>query len=131
MNKYKDKLSRWKRNLKKKRDRREYVRLKAHHLIKCRKLNEGRKRLLFARDIGAGGALFHREEEFPLGTLLEIWINFPAFHVPIKTISRVVWLSPEKKIGGFTIGVEFIEIDQEARAFMEERIGKKKKEGKT
>jgi len=96
------------------RERREDLRLKGHCLLKYKTL--GSKDILcFARNISCSGVLFHVEENVELGTELDMQINFPPHPEPIKVKAKVVRVKPLKKVGGFDVGVEFIEIDEKDR----------------
>ena len=60
-------------------ERRRFIRLKAHHLLKYRVADkeEVPKLLSFARNISAGGVLFYADKEVAPGNLVELEISFP------------------------------------------------------
>ena len=105
-------------------ERRRFIRLKAHHLLKYRVADkeEVSKLLSFARNISAGGVLFYADKEVAPGNLVELEISFPEHPRPMKTVARVVRATPMEKIGGFEMGAEFINIDEADRKFIDEKI---------
>ncbi|UCC94684.1 MAG: PilZ domain-containing protein [Candidatus Omnitrophota bacterium] len=103
-------------------DRRKFVRLRAHHLLKYRVVGQQEYQLSFARNISAGGLLFYAPEEIPTQSILEIIINFPSYPKPIKVRAKPVRVHRLEKVGGYEIGVEFIEIDEATRNFINRRV---------
>ncbi|UCG34868.1 MAG: PilZ domain-containing protein [Candidatus Omnitrophota bacterium] len=105
-------------------ERRKFIRLKAHHLLKYRVVDreEVPNLLSFARNVSAGGVLFYADKEISPGNLVELEINFPEYPKPIKTVARVVRAVPLKEIGGFEMGAEFINIAESDRKFIDEKI---------
>ncbi|MFC1548651.1 PilZ domain-containing protein [Candidatus Omnitrophota bacterium] len=103
-------------------ERRKFMRLKAHHLLKYRVIDEGEGKLSFVRNISAGGALFVAKEEIPCGSMVELEINFPQYPHPVKVVSKVVRSRPLKKMGGFEIGAEFVSADEEVKEFINKKI---------
>jgi c-di-GMP-binding flagellar brake protein YcgR len=110
-------------------ERRKFVRLKAHHLLKY-KLMDKEEALSFARNISAGGVLFHAEEFIPEGSMVELLVNFPSYPGPIKAVAKVVRVVPLPKVGGFDIGAEFVNIEEKAREYMNQKIRKVDEEAK-
>jgi len=102
-------------------EKRKYVRLKAHHLLKYKVLGQDAE-LSFAKNISAGGVLFHSREEISLGSTVEMEILFPSYPRPIKVVAKVVWKKPVKKMEGFDLGAEFINVDEEAKKFINNKI---------
>ena len=106
-----------------KKEQRKFVRIQAHHLLKYKVVGseEIPRAISFARNISAGGVLFYADKKIPPGKLVELDINLPE-HPTIKVVAKVVRVVPLKKIGGFEMGAEFINIDEEDRKFMDEKI---------
>ena len=102
-------------------ERRKYIRLDAHHLLKYRKVGK-EEALSFVRNISAGGVLFIAKENIPLGDVVELEINFPGFPHPIKASAKVVWIKELKELGGFETGAEFINVEEDAREFINKKI---------
>jgi len=102
-------------------ERRKYIRLDAHHLVKYQVLEKGQE-LSFARNISAGGVRFVAKESIPIGDMVEIMINFPQYSHPIKTRAKVVWAKELKKVGGFEIGAEFVNVEGDAKDFIDKKI---------
>ncbi len=80
-------------------DRRCFFRLRAHHLVKYKVVGKTQE-LSFARDVSAGGLRFFAKETIPPGTILEVVLNFPEYHEPIKAMVKVMRVYPMKKAGG-------------------------------
>jgi len=108
----------------KKNERRKFLRLRAHHLLKYKLANDppGQKNLSFVIDISAGGVLFYAREKLPEDTFLDLEINFPGSNQPLCIKARVVRLRQLKKIGGFEIGAEFVDPAQDFRILVDQKI---------
>ena len=103
-------------------ERRKFIRLKAHHLLKYRVAGKGEEELSFVRNISAGGALFVAKEDIPCDSTVELEINFPQHPHSIKVVSRVVRSRALKKMGGFEVGVEFVNVDENDKEFLKKKI---------
>ena len=102
-------------------ERRKFIRLAAHHLIKY-KVIEQKEELSFARNISAGGVLFVAKESIPPGNIVKILISFPKYPHPIKVAAKVIWTKELKNLGGFKIGAEFVNVEEDARDFINKKI---------
>ncbi len=116
-------------------ERRRSMRLAVHHLLKYRIVEKPppEKPLSFVRNISAGGLLFYTHEYIPLGSLVELQISFPPLDESICVLARVVWIKFLPRIGGFNIGVEFFNIEDKIKEFINSkvlRVYEKKKEKK-
>ena len=101
-------------------ERRKYIRLNSHHLLKYKVADKGGRS--FVRNISAGGVLFVSKENIPIGTVVELEINFPGFPRPIKADVKVVRNRELKKLGYFENGAEFINVDEDAKEFINTKI---------
>ena len=104
------------------RKKREFVRLTVHHLLKY-KTSGGKEILSFARNLSAGGLRFYCKEELSQDSLVELTINFPDLPQPLKVNAKIVWVKSLKKIGGCEAGAEFIDIDEDTRKIINNKIG--------
>lgn len=104
-----------------KNNKRGYVRLPAHHLIKYRVLEKERV-FSYAKDISAGGLRFHCKESIPVGSIVEIMINFPGLAEPVKVLAKITWQKSLQKGSGFEAGARFVNIDEKARSFINDSI---------
>lgn len=102
-------------------EKRKYIRLKAHHLLKYKVLDKDAE-LSFAKNISAGGVLFYSREEVSLGSTVEMEILFPQYPNPIKVVAKIVWKKPVKNMEGFDLGAEFINVEEDAKNFINDRI---------
>jgi len=116
--------------------RREFARLNTHCLLKYKGLS-GKEVLSFIRNISAGGALFHCKEELAVGAVIELGISFSGSPQPIKVLAKVLRVKRLKTVGGFYVGVEFVNIGDKDRELINQKIldiykgqGKDKEEGK-
>jgi len=110
-------------------ERRKFIRLSAHHLLKYKVL-EKEEKLSFARNISAGGVLFYCKEQLPAGSTVELEVNFPQYPHPIKVVAKVIRAMELKKMGGYEIGAEFINVEEGAKNFIDEKIKAVSKEVK-
>lgn len=90
-------------------------------MIKYKVVQE-REVLSFARNLSASGIQFHCQEKLVPASTIELTINFPDSLIPIKLLAKVVWAKELKKIGGFDVGAQFINIDEETAAFINNKI---------
>jgi len=107
-------------------NRRQFIRLKAYHLVKYRPISEDKKEadriIASIRDIGAGGICFVTDDYLPNASLIEIKINFPHLNDPVFALAKVVWVKQIKKSRRYEIGAQFIEIDESVRRFIDEQV---------
>lgn len=115
---------------------RNFARIRVHCLLKYKSI-DGQPKLSFARNISAGGVLFHAKENIPVNNIVEIEINFPPRVDSIKVVAKVLRSRALKRMGGYDIATEFINIDEKARDFINNSIinsykaqGKSIREGK-
>jgi c-di-GMP-binding flagellar brake protein YcgR len=80
--------------------------------------------LSFVRNISAGGLLFHSKQNIPQESTIEldIAINFPPREEPIKVLAKVQRAKFLKKVGGYDIGIKFINLDTHTRDLINNRI---------
>lgn len=107
-------------------EKRKYIRLRAHHLVKYRLLVDGQAASPFAiapvQDIGAGGICFNTEEHLPISGLIELKINFPAVSTPIPSLAKIIWIKQKSRARRYEIGAQFVDIEQAIRKIIEKRI---------
>jgi len=102
-------------------EKRQFIRLTAHHLLKYKVIG-GSPATSFIRNISAGGVLFYSKEDFPQDTMIEMEINFPHYPHPIKAVAKIIRTKSLGKIGGDEVGAEFINVDEEAKDFINKKI---------
>lgn len=108
------------------RNKRQFLRLMAHHLLKYKLVNEGGRGgvLSFVRNISAGGVLFHSSEYIKPGSILELTINFPPSAESIKIMAKTLRARGLKTIGGFDIAVQFLNLDEATKKFININVEK-------
>ncbi|MFA5337612.1 MAG: PilZ domain-containing protein [Candidatus Omnitrophota bacterium] len=107
------------------RNKRQFLRLNAHHLLKYKLLDgEGKEGMLsFVRNISAGGVLFHSNEYMKPASILELDVSFPPYPDSIKIKARVLRVGNLKTMGGFDVAVEFLDLSEDVKKFIAKKIG--------
>ena len=110
-----------------KKDRRRQKRIKAYHLVKCKRVfsQEGKPTVTISaaiQDMGSGGVRLSTDTLLSLSNLLELRIHFPALQSPIATLAKVVWVKQYKKTKRYEVGAEFVGIEDSVRKAVDERI---------
>jgi hypothetical protein len=105
-------------------NKRQFLRLGAHHLLKYKLLDEQGKEgtLSFVRNISAGGVLFHSNEHIKPGSSLELDISFPPSPDSIKIRAKVLRVSKLKTVDGFDVAVQFLNLDKDIKKFIDSKI---------
>jgi len=106
------------------RNKRQFLRLMAHHLLKYRLIGEDSREgaLSFVRNISAGGVLFHSSEYIKPGSILELTINFPPPAESIKIMAKTLRVRELKTIGGFDVAVQFLNLDEATKKFIDRNV---------
>jgi len=102
-------------------EKRKYKRIDCYCLIRYRLLHSQgayTENLASIRNISGGGLLFKSREYVPVGTELEVKINFIALEKPISVLAKVVRFEVDKKnAGSYRIGIFFTSIaDRDRKA---------------
>jgi len=94
-------------------DKRSYFRLSAYHLAKYRLLSKSdhSPAITGIKDIGGGGICLQAEEHLPVGSDVQVYINFPKISQPIPAMAKVVWTKPSRRKGSYEVGMEFVDIE--------------------
>lgn len=99
-------------------ERRRFRRYQEHNLIKYTIPGDG-KELSFIRNISPRGLLFHSKVPLEAGSSIAVEMNFPKQGSVIKAKIIIVHVEPMKRSGGFSVGGEFIDLDDKTRNFLE------------
>jgi len=93
--------------------KRGYFRLSAYHLAKYRLLSSSdhSPTITGIKDIGGGGICLQTEEHLPIGSTVQVYINFPKLSQPIPAVAKVIWIKPSGKKGRYEAGMEFVDIE--------------------
>ncbi|MDD4182303.1 MAG: PilZ domain-containing protein [Candidatus Omnitrophica bacterium] len=107
-----------------KKDKRQFLRLSAHHLLKYKLLDEGGKEgtLSFVRNISAGGVLFHSNEYIKPGSNLGLDISFPPSSDSVKIKAKVLRTGKLKTVGGFDVAVQFLNLNGDIKKIIDRKI---------
>jgi uncharacterized protein (TIGR02266 family) len=81
----------------------------------------GSEVLLYHRieNISLGGLCIHSTKLEPLGTVVDLVINFPALDASVALQGEVVWANPEEPMD---MGIRFLELDGEHREVLRRHI---------
>lgn len=95
-------------------ERRAFVRLKAHHLLKCKEITPigGDRLTISGMDISGGGVMFIANGPLETSKIVELQIHFPHLPQPIPTLAKVVWTKRLGRSNRYKVGTQFIEIDK-------------------
>ncbi len=102
-------------------EKRGFMRLEEHHLLKYKIMVKGQK-LSYARNISASGVLFFSNEPFAMGDVVDMEIIFPSYKEPIRARARVIRIKELQERNGFEVGSEFTEISEKAKNFIDQSI---------
>ena len=107
-----------------KKEKRNFFRLNAYHLVKYRLASQEEWQMAIASigDISAGGVRLRSDKELPRGIMLQVRINFPKVPLPVSVLAKVVWVKKLGKASRFEIGLEFIEIEDLLRQEINQRV---------
>jgi c-di-GMP-binding flagellar brake protein YcgR len=107
-------------------EKRKYPRLKVYHLAKYRLFSEAKEGeppiAASIRDIGGGGVCLRVEEQIPVASILQVYINFPHLPQSIPSLAKVVWVKKIGKSKRHELGIEFLEIEDIFRSAIIKRI---------
>ena len=107
-----------------KKEKRNFFRLNAYHLVKYRLVSQEEWQMAIAsiRDISAGGVRLRVDQEIPKGSMLSLRINFPKLPLPISCLAKVAWAKKLGRTNRFEIGLEFVEIEDLLRQEINQRV---------
>ncbi|MCD4813781.1 PilZ domain-containing protein [bacterium] len=117
-------------------ERRRFTRMPIKIQVRFRCLDRGNisePQADLAEDLGAGGLMMHSEQNLPLNQNLMVIIYLPPTEkrftdpkdVPeeecleVEVLSRVAWSAAAPQ-GGFMIGIQFLDLDQNNRKWLKE-----------
>lgn len=111
----------------KSKEKRQFIRLNAYHLVKYKSLSPATQQLTpviaTIKDIGAGGVCLKTQEYLPVSSLIELRINFPSRTTPIFTLAKVIWIKKiGKRIIHYELGAQFVEIEESLKKIINEKI---------
>jgi hypothetical protein len=98
-------------------ERRKIARGEASYLIKYKLLagdaSQGEAVITNVKDLGGGGVGLKIKKEVPVGSPIELKINFPGLSAPLTASGKIAWI---KRTGiMFEVGVQFITLDDAFR----------------
>ncbi|MDD5428454.1 MAG: PilZ domain-containing protein [Candidatus Omnitrophica bacterium] len=95
-------------------DKRKHPRINVYHLAKyCLPSGSNQTTIITGiKNIGAGGICLQTEEPLPVGSVIQVYINFPKAPKPVPALAKVVWVNHSKKKNCFDVGMNFVDIEQ-------------------
>jgi c-di-GMP-binding flagellar brake protein YcgR len=109
-------------------EKRRFSRLAGHHLLKYKVVGnkEAQGSVAFVRNISAGGILFHSPKNLPAGSVIELEVltSFSSSPEPVevKMLGKVLRSRELKKLGGFDVAVEFIDLDENTKGLIDKKV---------
>lgn len=107
-------------------DKRQYIRLRVHHLVKYREVLNEKTVTPFVmatiKDIGAGGICLRTDQYIPVSSMIELRINFPNVSTFLYALAKIVWVKQRNKSRRYEVGANFMEIKESMRKIIEDRI---------
>jgi len=106
-------------------EKRIYSRLKVYHLAKYRVLSgnqKGEKLVVSIKDIGGGGICLLINEDLPISSVIQVYIQFPGIREPIPCLAKIAWKKYLRNLKRYKVGAQFIEIEDIARKEIIERV---------
>lgn len=77
----------------------------------------------YTENLSTGGTFIHTERELEVGTEVQLILSFPGLVHPIPIDGQVRWArGSERADGGQGIGIEFVRMDTDSRARLEQVI---------
>ena len=98
-------------------DKRKYPRLRVYHLVKYLLISEPQsvKELAMLRDISGGGGLLLSEKKLSIGSMIQVFINFPHLKEPVSGLAKVAWVRYLSKSKKYESGLQFFELNEDTR----------------
>lgn len=96
-------------------DRRKYLRIPESSQISYEVLSTSKIRDFVTKDISQGGIRFLVNEFIPNNSLLKIRVTLEKIHFCFEALVKMVWINEDPRSERFEVGVEFINISEEAQ----------------
>lgn len=97
------------------RDKRRFLRLRGHHLVKYSAGRADEQKITFAQNISEGGALVYFSEKVKPADVVKFEVIFPFYSLPVKIVGKVVWVKYIEKFNKYKTGIQFVEIDEKIK----------------
>jgi hypothetical protein len=101
-------------------ERRQHKRIKKNFVARFRLKNVNEHtdcqqdwQMVTTQNLGAGGVLFNYDKEIPVGSIIDILINFPQIKNPVNCIGRVLRIDKTGSSALIKIAANFIDISQQ------------------
>lgn len=109
----------------KKKEKRTSPRFTIYHLAKYHHLTpepSGHLVTCSVKDIAGGGVCLRTEEELPVSTVIQLYINLPQFSQPVSTLAKVIWTRKLDRTNRYESGIQFLDIEGIFREVITERL---------
>lgn len=102
--------------IKKSVEKRSYPRLNGYFLVKYKVITPHPENIPLTiastKDISGGGVRLRLKDYVPVGSLIEVFINYPGFDAPIQILARLVWIRKIRNFDMYDSGVQFLNVDE-------------------
>ena len=95
-------------------ERRKFVRVPEQAEISFKVLPNPKTAMFLTRDISQGGIRFYVEEYVSEGSFIEMRLTIKEIPFSFKAVAKIKWVKKEAHENRYEIGVEFVNISQEA-----------------
>lgn len=96
-------------------DRRKYVRIPESSQISYEVISTAKVSDFVTKDISQGGIRFLVNEFIPHNTFLKIRVTLERIHFCFEALVKLVWINEDPRSERFEVGVEFVNISEEAQ----------------
>jgi len=69
--------------------------------------------MVTTHDLSAGGVLFNYDKEISVGSLVDMFINFPQVKTPINCVGKILRIGRSNPLSLLKIAANFIDIKEE------------------
>jgi hypothetical protein len=120
-------------------ERRQYKRIKKNFVAKFRLKNDESVicdtknwEMITTQNLGADGVLFNYDKEMQIGSIIDMFINFPQIKTPVNCTGRVMRIDKGSPSSLVKVAANFIdisendkqEINRAAEEFYSKRLGR-------
>lgn len=101
-------------------ERRQYKRIKKNFIAKFRPRSDKPNiydqeswEMVTTQNLGARGVLFNYDKEIPVGSLIDMFINFPHVKNPVNCTGKILRIDRSSSSSLLKIAANFIDISKE------------------
>lgn len=107
-------------------DKRVHPRSRAYFLTKYKLISTPTDKntlvLTSTKDISGGGMRLKLNQYIPVSSVIQLYINFPAFPSPIPTLAKIMWIRKIKWKNAYEAGVQFVDMEEPAKKAISDQV---------